>query len=527
MEKGIIYGKEARERLQKGVDKVVDSVSKTLGARGRNVVINRNGIPDITKDGVTVAMAITLEDEIENMGASLVKEVARKTANDSGDGTTSSSILTQQLLRKGLKALSDNHNPHEIKKGMDKAVEIVLTHVKSKSIDVSKDFEKLKQVATISANGDSSIGSLVSEVVFKTGLDGIVMVDYSQTEKTNYEIKEGTKITSGYTSSFFINNEKENNVTLKNPLIVMYDGLMTAVKKDIVPILLQYDAIKSDQPLLFIVSDINGEALNSLIINKMNGQLSCAAIIVNGLKDEKLATFKDIQSLVGGTLISETQGVLLKDFKATMFGTAKEVLISNKETIIIDDQTKESFVIRANEIKSQIENSKERIIEQAILKGRLARLLGTIGKIYVGGASETDMKERKDRFDDAIGATTAALSEGVVMGGGMALFRAKQSVKQPKFDNESQKVGFNIVMDSIEQPLRILLDNGYFKSEEIISKLNDSSYDIGYDVKNEEYVSMIESGIIDPYKVIRNCLENSTSMVGLLLTTDCVINTKM
>ena len=521
--KELTFHNEGREKLIIGIDKVANAVKVTLGAKGRNVILDRNPYPHITKDGVTVAKEINLEDAIESMGARLIKQVASKTAEDNGDGTTTSTVLAQQIAKKGLKAI-ETHPPMEVKKGMELAVKEVSTFLKENSTPIDIDKNTLYKVALISANGDESIAELVSLVMNKIKLDGIYDLEESGLQETIVDMIEGTKILSSFLSPHFINDENKSRVVLEDAYVFMMDGVLNNIN-DLSPVFTQYNALGTTKPLVFMANDVNGEALSTLIINKVKGKISTVAIRVPGLTDEKIETLKDIQSVVGGTIINQASGIMLKDFTKEMFGKIDRIVVE-REFTIITNRKKDGIKKRASEIKSQIESVKEDVFLREKLKARLARLNGAVAVIKVGGTTEVEMKERKDRVEDALGAVASAMKEGIVPGGGIALFRSFLHLKNTTVKSKSQSVGYSIILDSLSEPLIQILKNGDKDYESIIQKLNKKDFAYGYDVQKEEIVDMIEVGIIDPVKVVRNALENASSIASMLLTTECVISNK-
>ena len=535
--KEITFSKEGREKLQLGIDKVANAVKVTLGGKGRNVIIDRYPFPHVTKDGVTVANEINLEDPIENMGARLIKQVASKTANDSGDGTTSRTVLAQEILTRGLESINHGANPIEVQKGMNKAVEKVVAFLKENAMIVDDDISKLRQVAKISANGDDEVADLVSEVMSRIKLDGDVKVEFSNADATRVEIVDGTKILSGLLSPHFINNPSKRRAEHKDCLVLLYDGHMSTMK-DITPMIEayynEYPEGSSNQPTVVIISSlIDGEALSSLIYNKINGGFQSLVIGVNGAQNDKLETLQDIKAVVGGEVLSQTSGISMKEFTFDMFGKASMVVSNQDFTTIANDGSEESIAVRAEVIRGQIETEKENTLRTGLLKGRLARLNGGVAVIYVGGKTQAEMLERKDRIDDAVGATMAAMTEGVVPGGGVALFRAIKSLEDVDTSNPQEAIGAAIIKSSLSAPLfQILRNGGYVDGDSsksltsIVSEIQSSDFNYGFDIVSEKIVDMIEQGIIDPVKVVRNSIENSSSIAGLLLTTEVVISNK-
>lgn len=536
--KEITFSKEGRRKLQSGIDIVANAVKVTLGARGRNVIIDREPFPHVTKDGVTVANEINLEDPIENMGARLIKQVASKTASDSGDGTTSSTVLAQKILSKGLESIDAGANPVDVLKGMNKAVEKVVAFIKGISIDISDDKEKLKQVAKISANGDEEIAELVSTVMSKVKTDGSVSVNFSNAEETRVEMMDGAKITSGYISPYFINNPSKRRAEYNDMIVFLHDGHLGNIK-DFSNMLevyyAEYPEGTIDAPAVLIVcTSIDGEALTSLVNNKVQGGFISVVVALNGTQSDKTDLLNDIQSVVGGRIISPSTGLTISSFDLSMFGNAKYVVATSEYTTIMPTSDFNEIEKRSEVIKSQIIEEKENPVREAILKGRLARLNGGVATIYVGGKTQAEMLERKDRIDDAVGATTAAMLEGVVPGGGVTLFRAMQDLDNIEVSNPQENIGVTIIKSSLSAPLLQILHNGGYthgdgsKSiDSILQDIKSKESNFGFNISSEKVVDMIEEGIIDPAKVVRNTIENSTSIAGLLLTTEVVINNKV
>lgn len=536
--KEITFSKEGRRKLQQGIDTVANAVKVTLGARGRNVIIDReNGVPHVTKDGVTVALSIKLEDKIEDMGARLIKQVAGKTASDSGDGTTSSTVLAQKILQKGLEKIDVGANPIEILKGMNKAVDKVVAFIKKNSIDISDDKEKLKQVAKISANGDEEIAELVSTVMSKVKTDGSVSVNFSNAEETKVEMMDGAKIASGFISPYFINNTAKRKAEYNNMIVFLHDGHLGTIKdfsKMLEVYYAKYPEDTIDAPAVLIVcTSIDGEALTSLINNKVQGGFISVVVSLSGAQSDKTDVLNDIQSVVGGRIISPSTGLSISSFDYSMFGNAKLVTATSDYTTIMPTDDFNEIEKRSEIIKSQILEEKENVAREAILKGRLARLNGGVATIFVGGKTQAEMQERKDRIDDAVGATTAAMLEGVVPGGGVTLFRAIDELNDVDISNPQENIGVSIIKESLSSTLTQILVNGGYSEKDgsksidsIVSRLKQEPFNVGFNIATEEFVDMIESGIIDPAKVVRNSIENSNSIAGLLLTTEVVINNK-
>lgn len=528
MKQEILYNEEARNKIRDGVNKVANAVKVTLGAKGRNVIIDMSDefYPHVTKDGVTVANSIYLTDAAENIGAKLIRQAASKTADDSGDGTSTTSLLTQEILLQGMESVS-THNPIELKKGMDLAVDEVIRYLKEKSIQVDS-IERLTQVSTISANGDKELGSLVAEVTHKVGLDGLITVETSRGEETRYELEVGSKVLSGFTSPVYINNQKTGQAIYNDALVFLYEGILSTTE-DLKPIFRELDIYtkqsnKPLQPLVIFCGGINGAAHQSIQFNRVNNGLEISTVAVSSMtREELLDILNDIQSVVGGKVVASSIGIALKDFKHEMFGKAEKTAIDSKQSILIGENKR--LEERIVELRSLIELHKDDIIKRERLKARIARLNGGLATIYVGGTTEAEMRERKDRVDDAVGSTLAALKEGIVAGGGVALFRASRQLIGLKGKNADQQKGIEIICLSIHAPIEQILRNGGVDLK-VLKDIAKKDFNIGYDVKNEEIVDMIESGIIDPLKVVRCALENSVSIAGLFLTTECIIYKK-
>lgn len=530
--KVITYSKEGREHLKNGIDKVANSVKVTLGAKGRNVIIDREPFPHVTKDGVTVAAEINLEHPIENMGAKLIKQVAMQTAKDSGDGTTSSTVLAQEFITRGLDSINEGFNAIEVKKGMDMAVNEVVTKLRTKAKDISAEFNILKQVAVISANGDEEVGNIVADVMSKIKLDGDVTVELADTDKTYSVITEGTKLVGGYINQYYVTNHATMTAEYTNALVFLYDGALTTIP-DVEPIFKAYQELVVNNggekiPLVIIASNIDGEALSSFTINKAKGILPCVTLRLHGTPFDKTQTLNDLQSVVGGSIINQTTGLMMKDFTKEMFGQTRKIVVNDKNSIIMSSSFGDTMNERIEQLKNQIKAADNDEIKKIELRGRIARLIGGIAVIYVGGKTEAEVFEKKDRIDDAIGATKAAMAEGVIAGGGVALLRASKMIESLG-KNKDQQRGIEIIRESLDAPIYQILENGGYEMEaadDIILPLLKKDFNIGFDIKNEVEVDMVKQGIIDPFKVVRNCIENANSIAGLILTTECVINNK-
>ena len=521
MAKEIKFDIEARDALKRGVDALANAVKVTLGPQGRNVVIDKKfGGPSITKDGVSVAKEIELEDTIENMGAQMVKEVASKTADIAGDGTTTATVLAQAIVSNGLKNVAAGANPMDLKRGIDKAVSVVVENLKSQSQEVGDSIEKIQQVGAISANNDNAIGSLIAEAMDKVKKEGVITVEEAKGTDTYVEVVEGMQFDRGYLSPYFVTNAEKMLADLDTPYILLYDKKISNMK-DLLPIL--EPAAQSGKPLLIIAEDVDGEALATLVVNKMRGSLKIAAVKAPGFGDRRKAMLEDIAILTGGTVISEERGFKLENATIDMLGTAEKVTIDKDNTTIVNGAgDKDNITARVNQIKAQIESTTSDY-DREKLQERLAKLAGGVAVLYVGAASEVEMKEKKDRVDDALHATRAAVEEGIIPGGGVALVRAANALAQLKGDNADETTGIQIVTRAIEEPLRQIVANAGNEGSVVVSKVKEGKADYGYNAKKEEFENMFEAGIIDPTKVTRVALENAASVAGMLLTTECVL----
>ncbi|WGH27251.1 MAG: chaperonin GroEL [Candidatus Bostrichicola ureolyticus] len=519
--KDIKFGVEARNKLIKGVDTLANAVKKTLGPKGRNVVIQKSfGGPQVTKDGVTVAKEIELEDPIENLGAQMVKEVASKTNEVAGDGTTTATVLAQAIVREGLKNVAAGANPMDLKRGIDKAVEVVVSDLRRQSKTVGGSNEKIKQVASISANNDETIGDLIAKAFEKVGKEGVITVEEAKGIETTVDVVEGMQFDRGYQSPYFVTNTEKMTTGLDDPYILLYDKKISSMK-DLLPIL--EPVAQSGKPLLIISEEVEGEALATIVVNKIRGTLKVAAVKAPGFGDRRKAMLEDIAILTGGIVISEETGVKLENTKLDMLGRAERVTIDKDNTTIVNGLgDKKRIKSRIDEIKSQIKNSTSDYDKEK-LQERLAKLAGGVAVLYVGAASEVEMKEKKERVDDALNATRAAVEEGIVGGGGVALVRAIKALDNLKGDNVDQDTGIKIIKRALEEPLRQIVDNAGEEGAVIVAKVASEEGDFGYDAKEGKYKNMIDEGIIDPTKVARAALENATSVGGMLLTTECVI----
>ena len=521
MAKEIKFDIEARDALKRGVDALANAVKVTLGPQGRNVVIDKKfGGPSITKDGVSVAKEIELEDTIENMGAQMVKEVASKTADIAGDGTTTATVLAQAIVSNGLKNVAAGANPMDLKKGIDKAVSVIVENLKSQSQEVGDSIEKIQQVGAISANNDNAIGSLIAEAMDKVKKEGVITVEEAKGTDTYVEVVEGMQFDRGYLSPYFVTNTEKMLADLDTPYILLYDKKISNMK-DLLPIL--EPAAQSGKPLLIIAEDVDGEALATLVVNKMRGSLKIAAVKAPGFGDRRKAMLEDIAILTGGTVISEERGFKLENATIDMLGTTEKVTIDKDNTTIVNGAgDKDNIMARVNQIKAQIESTTSDY-DREKLQERLAKLAGGVAVLYVGAASEVEMKEKKDRVDDALHATRAAVEEGIIPGGGVALVRAADALDQLKGDNADETTGIQIVTRAVEEPLRQIVANAGNEGSVVVSKVKDGKADYGYNAKQEVYENMFEAGIIDPTKVTRVALENAASVAGMLLTTECVL----
>jgi chaperonin GroEL len=521
MAKEIKFDIEARDALKKGVDALANAVKVTLGPQGRNVVIDKKfGGPTITKDGVTVAKEIELKETIENMGAQMVKEVASKTADIAGDGTTTATVLAQAIITNGLKNVAAGANPMDLKRGIDKAVKVVVQELQSQSQEVGDSIEKIQQVGAISANNDNTIGSLIAQAMDKVKKEGVITVEEAKGTDTYVEVVEGMQFDRGYLSPYFVTNADKMLVDLETPLILLFDKKISNMK-DLLPIL--EPAAQSGKPLLIIAEDVDGEALATLVVNKMRGALKIAAVKAPGFGDRRKAMLEDIATLTGATLISEERGFKLESATLDMLGTAEKITIDKDNTTIVNGSgNKDNIAARVNQIKAQIETTTSEY-DREKLQERLAKLAGGVAVLYVGAASEIEMKEKKDRVDDALHATRAAVEEGIIPGGGVALVRASIAVSKLEGENEDENTGIQIITRAIEEPLRQIVANAGNEGSVVVAKVKEGKNDFGYNAKKEIYENMFEAGIIDPTKVTRVALENAASVAGMFLTTECVL----
>jgi chaperonin GroEL len=521
MAKEIKFELEARDALKRGVDALADAVKVTLGPKGRNVVISKKfGAPYVTKDGVSVAKEIELKDNVENMGAQLLKEVASNTADIAGDGTTTATVLAQSIVTTGLKNVTAGANPMDLKRGIDKAVKEVIKSLAKISQVVGDNSERIQQVATISANNDESIGKLIAEAMTKVKTEGVITVEEAKGTDTYVEVVEGMQFDRGYLSPYFVTNSEKMIAELENPLILIYDKKVSTMK-DLLPVLEK--AAQSGRPLLIIAEDVDGEALATLVVNKLRGTLKIAAVKAPGFGDRRKAMLEDLAILTGGTLISEEQGRKLEDAQLADLGTAEKVLIDKDNTTVVNGVgKKEAIDARVNQIKAQIESTTSDYDKEK-LQERLAKLAGGVAVLYVGATTEVEMKEKKDRVDDALHATRAAIEEGIIPGGGVGFIRAIESLKKLKGENEDENTGIAIIRRALEEPLRQIVANAGGEGSIVIQRVLEGKGDFGYNARTDKYENLFEAGVIDPTKVTRVALENAASIGGILLTTECVI----
>jgi chaperonin GroEL len=520
MAKEILFNTQAREKLKRGVETISDAVKVTLGPKGRNVILDKKfGAPTVTKDGVTVAKEIELKDPIENMGAQLVKEVASKTADDAGDGTTTATVLTQSIFAHGIKNVAAGANPMDLKRGIDKAVGVVVEDLKKQSKPI-KDSNEIAQVATISANNDSEIGAMIADAMEKVGKDGVITVEEAKGTDTEVKTVEGMEFDRGYLSPYFVTNTEKMEAELDNPYILIYDKKISSMK-ELLPVL--ESAAQTGKPLLIISEDVDGEALATLVVNKIRGSLKVAAVKAPGFGDRRKAMLEDIAILTGGTVISEERGFKLENATIDYLGTADKVNINKDNTVIVNGSGKKQDInARINQIKAQIDNTTSDY-DREKLQERLAKLSGGVAILYIGAATEVEMKEKKDRVDDALHATRAAVQEGIVAGGGIALLRAIDSLAKTEAENEDQNTGINIVRQALESPLRTIVANAGEEPSVVVQKVKEGKGNFGYNARENKFEDMVAAGIIDPTKVTRLALENAASIASLLLTTECVI----
>ncbi len=521
MAKQIHFSVDARDGLRRGVDSLANAVKVTLGPKGRNVVIDKKfGSPTVTKDGVTVAKEIELSNPIENMGAQMVKEVASKTADLAGDGTTTATVLAQAIVTAGLKNVAAGANPMDLKRGIDKAVTAVIADLKKQSTTVGDDFKKIEQVASVSSNNDEVIGKLIASAMEKVGKDGVITVEEAKGTETEVKTVEGMQFDRGYLSPYFVTNTEKMEAELETPYILIYDKKVSNMK-ELLPILEQ--TAQTGKPLLIIAEDVEGEALATLVVNKIRGSLKVAAVKAPGFGDRRKAMLADLATLTGGTVISEEQGRKLEDATLESLGTCEKVTIDKENTTIVNGAgSTEDIKGRINQIKAEIENSTSDYDKEK-LQERLAKLSGGVAILYIGAASEIEMKEKKDRVDDALHATRAAVEEGIVAGGGVAYVRAIEALVSIKGENDDENTGVQIIRRALEEPLRQIVHNAGGEGSVVIQKVKEGKGDFGYNARTEKYENLIAAGVIDPTKVGRIALENAASVASMLLTTDCLI----
>ncbi len=521
MAKQVKYNVEARDALKKGVDTLANAVKVTLGPKGRNVIIEKKfGSPAITKDGVTVAKEIELKDALENMGAQMVKEVASKTADQAGDGTTTATVLAQAIIAPGIKSVAAGANPMDLKRGIDKAVAAVVANLKAQSQTVGQDTKKIKQVASISANNDDVIGALIAEAMEKVGNDGVITVEEAKGTETEVRTVEGMQFDRGYLSPYFVTNSDKMEAELESPYILIYDKKISNMK-ELLPILEKQ--VQTGKPLLIIAEDLDGEALATLVVNKIRGSLKVAAVKAPGFGDRRKAMLEDIAILTGGTVISEERGYKLENAELSYLGQAEKVVIDKDNTTVINGSGNvDDIKARVSQIRSQIETTTSDY-DREKLQERLAKLSGGVAVLYVGATTEVEMKEKKDRVDDALHATRAAVEEGIVAGGGVAFIRATEALGGLKGENEDEQIGIDIIKRAIEEPLRQICNNAGVEGAVIVQKVKEGTADFGYNARTDVYENLIGAGVIDPTKVSRIALENAASIASMLLTTECVL----
>ena len=524
MAKEIKYNVEARELLKEGVDALSNAVKVTLGPKGRNVIIDKKfGAPQVTKDGVTVAKEVELEDAIANMGAQMVKEVASKTNDDAGDGTTTATVLAQAMIGVGLKNVTAGANPMDLKRGIDKAVEVVVGELRKQSQTVGTDFAKIEQVATISANNDATIGKLIAEAMAKVNKEGVITVEEAKGTETHVDVVEGMQFDRGYISAYFITDTEKMEAQLDKPYVLITDKKISTMK-ELMGVL--EPVAQSGRSLLIIAEDVDGEALSALVVNKLRGTIKIAACKAPGFGDRRKEILEDIAVLTGGTVVSTDKGMKLEDANLSVLGTAEKVTLNKENTTIVDGAgSKEAIAARVAQIRAGIENSTSDY-DREKLQERLAKLAGGVAVLYVGAATEVEMKEKKDRVDDALAATRAAVEEGIVPGGGVAYIRAVEALENLKGDNEDQTTGIQIVRRAIEEPLRQIVANAGGEGSVVVNKVKEGKGSFGYNAREDRYEDMMKAGIIDPTKVSRVALENAASIASMFLTTECVLAEK-
>ena len=521
MAKNISYNIEARDALKRGVDQLANAVKVTLGPKGRNVIIDKKfGAPHITKDGVSVAKEIELADAAENLGAQLVKEVASKTGDQAGDGTTTATVLTQAIVSVGLKNVTAGANPMDLKRGMDKAVSAIVANIKAQSEEVGNDFDKIEQVATVSANNDAEIGKLIADAMRMVSKDGVITIGEAKGMDTTIDVVQGMQFDRGYISPYFVTNTETMEVEMDRPYILLYDKKISNLK-ELLPVL--EPAVQSGRPLLVIAEDVDSEALTTLVVNRLRAQLKICAVKAPGFGDRRKEMLEDIAILTGGTVISEEKGIKLEAATIDMLGTAETITVNKDNTTIVNGAgDKEAIAARVGQIKAQIVATKS-TYDKEKLQERLAKLAGGVAQLNVGAASEVEMKEKKDRVDDALSATRAAIEEGIVAGGGVAYIRAQAALEGLKGENEDEQTGIEIIRRAVEEPLRQIVANAGKEGAVVVDKVRQGKADFGYNARKDVYENLKEAGVVDPAKVTRVALENAASIAGMFLTTECVI----
>ena len=521
MAKNISYNIEARDALKRGVDQLANAVKVTLGPKGRNVIIDKKfGAPHITKDGVSVAKEIELADAAENLGAQLVKEVASKTGDQAGDGTTTATVLTQAIVSVGLKNVTAGANPMDLKRGMDKAVSAIVANIKEQSEEVGNDFDKIEQVATISANNDAEIGKLIADAMRMVSKDGVITIGEAKGMDTTIDVVQGMQFDRGYISPYFVTNTETMEVEMDRPYILLYDKKISNLK-ELLPVL--EPAVQSGRPLLVIAEDVDSEALTTLVVNRLRAQLKICAVKAPGFGDRRKEMLEDIAILTGGTVISEEKGIKLEAATIDMLGTAESITVNKDNTTIVNGAgEKEAIAARVGQIKAQIATTKS-TYDKEKLQERLAKLAGGVAQLNVGAASEVEMKEKKDRVDDALSATRAAIEEGIVAGGGVAYIRAQAALEGLKGENEDEQTGIEIIRRAVEEPLRQIVANAGKEGAVVVDKVRNGEADFGYNARKDVYENLKTAGVVDPAKVTRVALENAASIAGMFLTTECVI----
>ena len=524
MAKEIIFDTDAREELKKGVDELANAVKVTLGPKGRNVIIEKKyGAPHITKDGVTVAKEIELDDARQNLGAQLVKEVASKTGDDAGDGTTTATVLAQAIVGVGLKNVTAGANPMDLKRGIDKAVATVVAGIKKQSQEVGDNYDKIEQVATISANNDAVIGKLIADAMKKVSKDGVITIEEAKGTDTTIDVVEGMQFDRGYISPYFVTNTEKMEVDMEKPYILIYDKKISNLK-ELLPIL--EPAVQSGRPLLIIAEDVDSEALTTLVVNRLRAQLKICAVKAPGFGDRRKEMLEDIAILTGGVVISDERGIQLEHATLEMLGTAERITVTKDNTVIVNGAgQKEAIAARVNQIKSQIAATTSDY-DREKLQERLAKIAGGVAVLYVGAASEVEMKEKKDRVDDALSATRAAIEEGIVPGGGVAYIRTIKDLEGLKGECDDEQTGIEIVKRAIEEPLRQIVFNAGKEGAVVVQKVKEGEGDFGYNARFDRYEALLAAGVVDPAKVARVALENAASIAGMFLTTECVITDK-